>query len=74
MKLTLKDYLIFEETNQGKLILDDLVTRFGGGVYVQGGQEAARQTDYNCGARAVLDYILDRVDKANNGNGEQDNV
>lgn len=66
MKLT-KDYLIFEDSKQGQIVLEDLVKQFGGSVFVRGGVDAARQTDFNCGARAVLDYILNQIELAKNG-------
>ena len=69
MNVTLKDYAdIFEGSPQGQLILEDLVSRFGGSVYVKGGAEAARQTDFNCGQRSVLDFILARISQAQEGN------
>lgn len=68
MNITPKDYAdIFEGSPQGQLILEDLVSRFGGSVYVKGGADAARQTDFNCGKRAVLDFILARISQAQEG-------
>lgn len=68
MIATPKDYAdIFEGSTQGQLILEDLVRRFGGQVYVKGGADAARQTDYNCGQRSVLDLILARISQAQEG-------
>lgn len=72
MIFTRKDYLIFEESTKGQLVLQDLVAKFGNSVFVKGGQDAARQTDFNCGARSVLEYILNSIEAAKNG--EQDNV
>lgn len=56
---------LFEETAGGPEILDGLVCRFGGRVYVRGGHDADRQTCFNAGQRAVLDFILLQIDKAN---------
>ncbi|EAO5737887.1 hypothetical protein LZX53_004551 [Salmonella enterica] len=56
---------LFEETAGGPEILDGLVRRFGGRVYVRGGHDADRQTCFNAGQRAVLDFILLQIDKAN---------
>lgn len=56
---------LFEETAGGQEVLDELVRRFGGRVYVRGGNEADRQTCFNAGQRAVLDFILLQIDKAN---------
>lgn len=56
---------VFEGHAEAKLVLDDLVTRFGGGLFVKGGEEGRRQTDYNLGRRAVIDFIVTRINQAN---------
>ncbi|MDJ3783439.1 hypothetical protein LEI94_02445 [Salmonella enterica] len=56
---------LFEETAGGPEVLDEMVRRFGGRVYVRGGHDADRQTCFNAGQRAVLDFILLQIDKAN---------
>lgn len=64
-KATPQDYLeIFEINPHGALILEELVERFGGSIYVRGGHEAERQTTFNAGRRAVLDFILGRISLA----------
>jgi hypothetical protein len=47
------------------MILDDLASRFAGGIYVKGGLEGDRQTCYNAGRRSVLDFIIGRINQAN---------
>lgn len=66
-----QDYAdIFEANKQGALILDALVRRFGGAIYVKGGLEGDRQTAFNAGRRDVLDHILNQI---NLSNGVQEN-
>lgn len=55
---------IFECEPEGKLILDDLLARFGRNPYVKGGQEADRQTAFNSGALEVMNYIARRIEQA----------
>ncbi|HWU35458.1 MAG TPA: hypothetical protein VN023_09520 [Methylovorus sp.] len=62
---------VFENTNSGQKILDDLVVRFHRNPFVKGGHEADRQTAYNAGCNAVVDHILLRINQAN---GVNDNV
>lgn len=52
---------VFEGHHEGVLILEDLIRRFGGALFVKGGEEGRRQTDYNLGRRAVLDFIVGQV-------------
>lgn len=56
---------VFEGHHEGALILEDLTRRFGGSLWVKGGIEAARETDRNLGKRAVLDFIVGMVNRAN---------
>ncbi|MGG2140843.1 hypothetical protein [Symbiopectobacterium sp. RP] len=55
---------VFEETPGGQQVLDELTRRFGGAVYVKGGPEGERQTCFNAGRRDVLDFILRRLNEA----------
>lgn len=55
---------VFENHAEGRLILEDLTARFGGGIYVKGGLEGDRQTCFNAGRRSVLDFILGRINQA----------
>lgn len=65
-KATPQDYQqLFEDMPQGRLILEDLVARFGGNPYVRGGVEASRETDYRAGQLRVVSFILDRINRAN---------
>lgn len=56
---------VFEGHHEGAQILDDLTRRFGGALFVKGGEEGRRQTDFNLGRRAVLDFIVGMVNQAN---------
>lgn len=56
---------VFEGHHEGVLILEDLVRRFGGATFVKGGEEGRRMTDYNLGRRAVLDFIVNQVNRSN---------
>lgn len=56
---------VFENHAEGRLVLEDLTARFGGGIYVKGGLEGDRQTCFNAGRRSVLDFILGRINQAN---------
>ena len=56
---------VFENHAEGRLIIEDLTARFGGGIYVKGGLEGDRQTCFNAGRRSVLDFILGRINQAN---------
>lgn len=57
---------IFETSAVGSAILDELVARFGRNPYVPGGIESARQTDFNAGAFEVIQFIIRRINSANN--------
>ena len=56
---------LFENYPEGAIVLEDLIKRFGGNLFVKGGQEGDRQTAFNLGARAALDFILRQINKAN---------
>lgn len=55
---------VFEGHHEGALILEDLTARFGGALFVKGGEEGRRETDYRLGKRAVLDFIIGMVNQA----------
>lgn len=60
------DYkLVFEMSKSGELVLQDLMNRFCTRVWVEGGLDAARKTDFRCGRRAVVEFILAQIDQAN---------
>lgn len=56
---------VFENHAEGKLILDEMVARFGGNPYRRGGLEAQRDTDFRAGQLSVLNFILGRINQAN---------
>lgn len=61
------DYqLVFGMGKSGPLVLQDLMNRFCQGTYVRGGLEAQRETDFRSGKRAVVEFIIAQIDKANN--------
>ena len=43
---------VFEGHHEGAQVLEDLTRRFGGALFVKGGEEGRRQTDFNLGRRA----------------------
>lgn len=55
---------VFEEHHEGVLILEDLTRRFGGALFVKGGEEGRRETDYRLGRRSVLDHIIGQINQA----------
>lgn len=61
---------VFEGHHEGAVILEDLTRRFGGSLWVRGGLEAQRETDRNLGKRAVLDFILNQINRANGADDE----
>ena len=63
---------LFDGSPDGPAVLADLVARFGGALFVKGGEEGRRETDYRLGRRAVLDYILSRIDQAGQGQQPED--
>ena len=54
----------FEGSVSGQRVFEDMVKRFAGKLWVPGGVEGARETDRNCGRRAVLDFICGQVNRA----------
>lgn len=55
---------VFENHPDGKAVLEDLVRRFCRDPYVAGGHEGDRASCYNAGKRAVLDFIVNRINQA----------
>ena len=55
---------VFEGHHEGVLILEDLTRRFGGALFVRGGEEGRRQTDFNLGRRSLLDFIVGQINAA----------
>ncbi len=56
---------VFETSPEGAAVLDDMVTRFGGSLFVKGGEEGRRETDFRLGRRSVLDFIVAQINRAN---------
>lgn len=56
---------VFENTKSGQIVLDELIAKFGNNPYVKGGQEGARQTDFNSGSLEVINFILRKIEAAN---------
>jgi hypothetical protein len=54
----------FEASPQGALVLQHLLDKFYGSVYVRGGLEAQRETDFRCGRRDVIEFIFKQLDRA----------
>ena len=55
---------VFEGHHEGALILEDLTRKFGGALFVKGGEEGRRETDYRLGRRALLDHIISQINQA----------
>ena len=71
--LSPRDFIhVFQEAPGGAQILEHLILRFGGAPYVKGGHEADRETCYRAGQRAVVDYILAMINRANGVTSEID--
>lgn len=56
---------VFDSLPEGKLVLEDLVTRFGRNPYVKGGLDGDRQTSFNAGQLSVPMFIINQVNRAN---------
>lgn len=55
---------VFDGLPEGKLVLEDLVARFGRNPYVRGGADAARETDFRAGQLSVPTFILNQINRA----------
>jgi hypothetical protein len=63
---TPEDYrVVFEMSPIGNAVLEDLVARFSGKVYVPGGLEGERETCFRSGKREVVEHILRMINRAN---------
>lgn len=63
--VTALDYAVLFESPSGQAVLDDLVQRFTGKTYVQGGHDAERETCFRAGKREVVEHILRQINSAN---------
>lgn len=59
-----QDYALLFESPAGQLVLEDLVQRYTGKVYVPGGQEGDRETCFRSGRREVVEHILRQINRA----------
>ena len=63
---TPQDYAdLFEVDKRGTRILDDLVLRFARPAVNKGGIDAVLQTYQRMGAREVLEFIANQINRAN---------
>lgn len=69
-RATPDDYRITFENPAGALVLDDLVKRFTGSVFVRGGHDGERETTYRLGRRDVVEHILSMINRANGAEPE----
>ncbi|PRG76131.1 hypothetical protein C6T58_24745 [Burkholderia multivorans] len=69
-RATADDYRITFENPAGALVLDDLVKRFTGSVFVRGGHDGERETTYRLGRRDVVEHILSMINRANGAEPE----
>jgi hypothetical protein len=61
---------VFEDHHEGRLIFEDLIKRFGRQPYVPGDLAAERQTLVNLGRRAVVDFIVSRINLSHGVNDD----
>lgn len=64
---------LFEGHPDGQKVLDDLYRRFCQPAVTSGGIDAVIKTYHRAGARAVVEYILARVNQANGVDEQIDN-
>lgn len=57
---------VFDSLPEGKLVLDELIRRFGGNPFTHGGHEGDRATAYKAGGNRVVSFIVARLNQANN--------
>ncbi|MBR7942350.1 hypothetical protein [Burkholderia cenocepacia] len=69
-RATPEDYRIAFESPVGALVLDDLVRRFTGAVFVSGGQDGERETTFRLGRRETVEHILRMINRANGAEPE----
>lgn len=63
---TAEDYReLFETDKRGARILDDLIQRFARPAVNKGGIDAVLQTYQRMGAREVLEFIANQINRAN---------
>lgn len=55
---------VFDSYPEGKLVLDELIARFGGNPYVSGGREGDRETCRRAGSNRVVHFIIAKINQA----------
>lgn len=60
----------FDQLREGQAILEELTQRFARPAKLTGGIDAILATYHNAGSRAVVEFIVSRINQAN---GVQDN-
>ena len=56
---------VFEQHAEGALILAELERRFSRGPVFEGGIDGVRRSDFNAGARSVVEFIALKINQAN---------
>ncbi len=56
-------YSLLSSSALGRIILEDLTSRFDGLSFVPGGLEGQRMTEHNEGRRFVVHYIRGRIEQ-----------
>lgn len=69
-RATADDYRVVFESPIGAVVLDDLVRRFTGAVFVSGGQDGERETTFRLGRRETVEHILRMINRANGAEPE----
>ena len=69
-RATPDDYRVVFESPAGALVLDDLVRRFTGAVFVSGGHDGERETTFRLGRRETVEHILRMINRANGAEPE----
>ena len=59
---------VFDLDQNGIRILEDLVARYCRSSYVPGGHDAERESCYRAGAASVVNFILTKINQANDPN------
>lgn len=63
----------FENTPTGQRVLEDLTRRFCVRPVLRGGIDGIRENDFTLGGRAVVEFILQRINQASGAEPRNDN-
>lgn len=63
---------VFDLDQNGIRILEDLVARYCRSSYVPGGHDAERESCYRAGAANVVNFILTKINQANDPNYKEE--